>query len=88
LEKKHKLDAEIKKLEEQTVELNQIRNDLFKQLSGMEKIIEDKVEERNELRAKVLVKQTALDQKQTELEDREKEVKQLRERLRQVQQKQ
>lgn len=48
----------------------------------MEKIIEDKVEERNELRAKVLVKQTALDQKQTELEDREKEVKQLRERLR------
>ena len=88
MEKKHKLDAEIKKLEEQTVELNQIRNDLFKQLSGMEKIIEDKVEERNELRAKVLVKQTTLDQKQTELEDREKEVKQLRERLRQVQQKQ
>jgi len=55
-EKKNKLDSEVKKLEDRTLSLNQTRNDLFKQLNGMEKIIEDKIEERNELRAKVLVK--------------------------------
>lgn len=58
LDKKTKLDKEVKVLEERTLQLNQTRNDLFKQLNGMEKIIEDKQEELNELRAKVLVKQT------------------------------
>ena len=36
VEKKNKLDAEVKKLEDRTLALNQTRNDLFKQLNGME----------------------------------------------------
>ena len=42
VEKKNKLDAEVKKLEDRTLALNQTRNDLFKQLNGMEKTIEEK----------------------------------------------
>jgi len=37
----------------------------------MEKVIEEKQEELNDLRGKVLIKQTTLDDKQRELEDRE-----------------
>ena len=51
VEKKNKLDIDVKKLEDRTLALNQTRNDLFKQLNGMEKIIDDKQEERNQLRA-------------------------------------
>ena len=88
LEKKTTLDKEVKDLEERTLKLNQTRNELFKQLNGMEKVIEEKQEELNDLRGKVLVKQTQLDDKQRELEDREQEVKALREKLRAVQQRQ
>ncbi len=71
LEKKSALDKDVKELEDRTLKLNQTRNELFKQLNGMEKVIEEKEEELNDLRGKVLVKQTQLDDKQRELEDRE-----------------
>lgn len=58
LEKKTALDKDVKTLEETTLKLNQTRNELFKQLNGMEKVIEEKQEELNDLRGKVLVKQT------------------------------
>lgn len=71
----------MKKLEERTQTLNQTRNDLFKQLNAMEKMIEDKLIERDELRTKVQIKQTSLDEKERELEKQEMEVKNLRSKL-------
>ena len=61
--------------------MNQTRNDLFKQLNAMEKMIEDKLIERDELRTKVQIKQTSLDEKERELEKQELEVKNLRNKL-------
>ena len=68
-------------MEERTQTLNQTRNDLFKQLNAMEKMIEDKLIERDELRTKVQIKQTSLDEKERELEKQELEVKNLRNKL-------
>lgn len=42
LEKKSALDKDVKELEDRTLKLNQTRNELFKQLNGMEKVIEEK----------------------------------------------
>lgn len=51
LEKKDSLNQEITKLEERTSKLNETRNDLFRQLNEMEKTIEAKINEKNELKA-------------------------------------
>ena len=53
----------------------------------MEKLHDNKKVERNELRAKVHVKQTELEDKQKDLAEREDEVRQLRLKLRGIQQK-
>ena len=71
LDKKNKMDEEVKKLEQRTADLSSTRSELFKQLSEMEKLQDQKKAERNELRSKVLIKRAELEEKQKDLADRE-----------------
>lgn len=47
----------MKRLEERSTQLSDTRNELFKQLTTLERLFEDKKEERNQLKARVQVKQ-------------------------------
>ena len=58
LEKKANLDEEVKTLEDRTTNLSMTRTELFKQLTALERLLDTKKEDRNDLRSKVLVKQT------------------------------
>ena len=58
LEKKANLDGEVKTLEDRTTNLSMTRTELFKQLTALERLLDTKKEDRNDLRSKVLVKQT------------------------------
>lgn len=84
LEKNNKLNSEIKKLEERTSQLDHTRTELFKQLKTMEKLHNEKVYERDELKNKAQAKEIQLEAKRRDLEERESEVRQLREKLRAV----
>lgn len=88
LEKKANLEEEVKTLEDRTTNLSMTRTELFKQLTALERLLDTKKEDRNDLRSKVLVKQTQLDEKQRELDEREAEVKQLINQLRDAKQRQ
>ena len=85
LEKKKKLDEEVKKLEDRTQALTETRTELYNQLGTQERLLEDKKEERNELKTKVEIKQLQLEDKQRELDEKEADVRVLRESLRSVQ---
>ena len=58
LEKKANRDEEVKTLEDRTTNLSMTRTELFKQLTALERLLDTKKEDRNDLRSKVLVKQT------------------------------
>ena len=60
LEKKKKLEQEVKKLESRSVQLTDTRTELFKQMKSLERVYDDKKEERNQLKARVEVKQSQL----------------------------
>jgi hypothetical protein len=58
LSTKDTLSKEIKSLEENQRNLNDTRNDLFKQLNEKEKVIDTKTDEKNLLKSKLNIKQT------------------------------
>lgn len=84
MEKKNKLDKEVKSMEERSQKLTETRDEMYKQLGKIEKVFDEKKEERDTLNAKVQVKQAQLESKQRELEEKELQVKQLREKVRQI----
>jgi len=88
LQKKKGLENDVGKLEERTKNLAETRTELYKQLTTLERLYDDKKEERNQLKVRVQVKLAQLDDKQRELEQRDEEVKKLREKVDQIKQRQ